>query len=226
MDRSDDEFEAFLRQFRPRKPKALPTHRGSVVTWATAAVIVAAVVATTRYGSWGSAVNDSNRAPVSAPAGGTTPAGRMTESGPRNEPRTTPNRTPDANTRSPRLSPLGTLKQPVSPAPSNGPVSAANGVAARRVRVGAAVRAPLKVFDVRPMYPEDAQAAGISGVVILGIVIGEDGSVIDTEVLRSIPELDQAAIDAVNQWLFEPTLLNGEPVEVEMSVTVQFTLAG
>ena len=82
------------------------------------------------------------------------------------------------------------------------------------------------MFDVRPVYPEDAQAAGISGIVILGIVIGEDGSVIDTEVLRSIPELDQAAIDAVNQWLFEPTLLNGEPVEVEMSVTVQFTLSG
>ena len=47
---------------------------------------------------------------------------------------------------------------------------------------------------------------------------------IETEVLRSIPELDQAAIDAVSQWQFEPTLFNGEPVEVEMNVTINFTL--
>jgi protein TonB len=80
------------------------------------------------------------------------------------------------------------------------------------------------LVDVRPVYPEGAQTAGIDGVVILAIVIGEDGSVIETEVLSSIPELDQAAIDAVSQWLFETTLLNGEPVEIEMVVTVNFTL--
>jgi protein TonB len=79
--------------------------------------------------------------------------------------------------------------------------------------------------DVRPEYPEEARAARIEGVVILGIVIGEDGSVIDSTVLRSIPALDQAALEAVSQWEFEPTLLNGEPVEIEMTVTVNFTLA-
>jgi periplasmic protein TonB len=55
-------------------------------------------------------------------------------------------------------------------------------------------------------------------------VIGEDGTVIGTSVLRSIPALDQAAVDAVRQWVFEPTVLNGEPVEIEMAVTINFTL--
>lgn len=86
------------------------------------------------------------------------------------------------------------------------------------------IKPPIKVVDVRPEYPEGAQAAGIEGLVILDIVIAEDGSVLETQVLRSIPELDQAAIDAVSQWQFETTLLNGEPVEVEMTVTVNFTL--
>jgi protein TonB len=90
--------------------------------------------------------------------------------------------------------------------------------------VGGAVRPPKKLVDVKPVYPEDARTAKIEGVVILGIVIGEDGSVLDTTVLRSIPALDQAAVDAVSQWVFEPTLLNGEPVEIEMTVTVNFTL--
>lgn len=116
------------------------------------------------------------------------------------------------------------LAEPVAP-PPNGVVSAASAAQARRIKVGGAIKPPVKVFDVRPEYPEDAQEAGIQGTVVLGIVIGGDGSVLDTEVLRSIPELDQAAIDAVKQWQFEPTLLNGEPVEVEMSVTIQFTLS-
>jgi protein TonB len=60
--------------------------------------------------------------------------------------------------------------------------------------------------------------------VVLQIAIGEDGSVIEALVLRSIPMLDQAAIDAVIQWVYQPTLLNGMPVEVEMTVTINFTL--
>jgi protein TonB len=62
------------------------------------------------------------------------------------------------------------------------------------------------------------------GVVITGLVIGEDGTVQDARILRSIPLLDQAAIDAVRQWEFMPTLLNGSPVPVLMTATVQFTL--
>lgn len=118
------------------------------------------------------------------------------------------------------------VRQPASPL-SNGAVGATSDASARRIKVGGTVRPPTKVLDVRPEYPVDAQEAGVQGTVILGIVIREDGSVSETEVqvLRSIPELDQAAIDAVSQWQFEPTLLNGEPVEVEMSVTIQFTLS-
>ena len=114
---------------------------------------------------------------------------------------------------------------PMESRPSlNGPVTSTSVAVNRRLKVGGSVRPPKKLVDVKPAYPEDARAAKIEGVVILGIVIGEDGSVLDTTVLRSIPALDQAAVDAVSQWVFEPTLLNGEPVEIEMSVTVNFTL--
>jgi TonB family protein len=105
----------------------------------------------------------------------------------------------------------------------DGPVTVTR-VAVRRLKVGGSVRPPKKLVDVRPEYPEEARAARVEGVVILGIVIGEDGSVIDSTVLRSIPALDQAALEAVSQWEFEPTLLNGEPVEIEMAVTVNFRL--
>ena len=74
------------------------------------------------------------------------------------------------------------------------------------------------------IYPEDAKVAGIEGVVVMRITIGEDGSVINVVVVRSIPMLDQAAIESVLQWQYEPTLLNGVPVEIEMNATVNFTL--
>ena len=79
-------------------------------------------------------------------------------------------------------------------------------------------------MNVNSIYPPDARAAKVQGVVILLATIGKDGSVTNVRVLRSIPELDQAAIDAVLQWQYEPTLLNGEPVEVQMNVTINFTL--
>jgi protein TonB len=92
------------------------------------------------------------------------------------------------------------------------------------VRVGGNIRAPAKVTDVRPVYPVEAQSAKIQGVVIIEAVIGEDGRVAQGCVLRSIPLLDVAALDAVKQWEFTPTLLNGAPVPVIMTVTVNFTL--
>jgi TonB family protein len=93
-----------------------------------------------------------------------------------------------------------------------------------RVRVGGAIKPPIRLVNVNPVYPEEARAARVEGVVVLQIVIGEDGSVIEAVVLRSIPMLDQAAIDAVLQWVYQTTLLNGVPVEVEMNVTINFTL--
>ncbi len=92
------------------------------------------------------------------------------------------------------------------------------------VRVGGNIKPPTKIRDVRPIYPADAQAAGVTGVVIIEATIDPAGRVSDAKVLRSIPILDQAAIDAVRQWEFEPTLLNGAPVPVIMTVTVNFTL--
>jgi protein TonB len=119
----------------------------------------------------------------------------------------------------------GTVVRMESATPSlNGPITVTSVAVTRRLKVGGSVRAPKKVMDVKPEYPDDARAAKIEGVVILGIVIGEDGSVIGTNVLRSIPALDQAAVDAVRQWVFEPTVLNGEPVEIEMAITINFTL--
>jgi TonB family protein len=91
------------------------------------------------------------------------------------------------------------------------------------VRVGGSIRQPMKIVDAKPVYPETARQAGISGVVILEIVIDTDGSVKQARVLRSIPLLDTAAVDTVKQWRYEPTQLNGNPVPVIMTVTVNFT---
>ena len=90
------------------------------------------------------------------------------------------------------------------------------------VRVGGNIRPPDRLVYVPAVYPEQARAADIRGVVILEIVIGPDGSVSDAKVLRSIPLLDQPALDAARQWRYAPTLLNGNPVPVIMTVTVSF----
>ena len=105
------------------------------------------------------------------------------------------------------------IADPIPPPPAPSPV-----------RVGGNIRPPRKVTDVAPVYPAIARAAGVEGVVILEAVIGEDGAVRDVRVLRSIPLLDAAAVEAVRQWRFTPTLLNGEPVPVVMTITVAFRL--
>ena len=92
------------------------------------------------------------------------------------------------------------------------------------VRVGGEIKEPTKIKHVPPVYPELAQQARIQGVVILEAVIGEDGAVREARVLRPAPMLDDAALDAVLQWKYTPTLLNGQPVPVIMTVTVTFTL--
>jgi TonB family protein len=90
------------------------------------------------------------------------------------------------------------------------------------VRVGGNIRTPRKIADAAPVMPPGAAQANIRGVVILEIVVGADGAVRDARILRSIPPLDQAALDAVRQWRYEPTLLNGTAVPVIMTVTVNF----
>jgi protein TonB len=92
------------------------------------------------------------------------------------------------------------------------------------VRVGGAIQPPTKIRDVAPIYPPIAQSAGVFGIVIISATIGTDGAVVDTAVLKAHPLLAQAALDAVQQWRFTPTRLNGEPVPVVMTVTVNFQL--
>ena len=92
------------------------------------------------------------------------------------------------------------------------------------MRVGGNIKPPQKVKHVNPVYPPIAQSARVQGIVIIEATIGPNGSVQDARVLRSIPLLDASALEAVKQWTFTPTLLNGVPVPVIMTVTVQFTL--
>ena len=94
----------------------------------------------------------------------------------------------------------------------------------KALRVGGNIKPPIKLKDVRPVYPQDAQQARIQGVVVIELRIDEEGRVSDAEILRSVPELDQSAIDAVRQWEFQPTLMNGAAIPVIMVATVQFTL--
>jgi TonB family protein len=92
------------------------------------------------------------------------------------------------------------------------------------VRVGGNVKVPIKIRDVKPVYPADAQAARVQGVVIVEVRIEPDGTVSNARILRSVSMLDQAALEAVLQWQFVPTLLNGQAVPVIMTCTVNFTL--
>jgi TonB family protein len=92
------------------------------------------------------------------------------------------------------------------------------------LRIGGAIREPRKMKHVNPIYPVEAQDARVQGVVILELSLDQDGRVSDARVVRPVPMLDDAALDAVLQWEFEPTMLNGQPVPVIMTVTVNFTL--
>ena len=95
----------------------------------------------------------------------------------------------------------------------------------RRLRVGGDVKAPIKLTHVNPVYPEEAKSQKAAGTVILEAVIATDGSVGAVEVLRGVHVLlDEAAIRAVRQWKYVPTELNGEPVELLITVTVAFTV--
>jgi protein TonB len=92
------------------------------------------------------------------------------------------------------------------------------------IRVGGKIPQPTKIRNVLPVYPQIAQSARVQGTVILEATIDRHGRIADVEVLRSIPLLDQAALDAVRQWEYEPTRLNGVAVPVIVTVTVNFSL--
>ena len=113
---------------------------------------------------------------------------------------------------------------PPPPPPPPPPAALVEGQAP--LRVGGNIKPPVKVRDVKPIYPAEAQAAGVQGVVILEVTIDTAGNIFEGRVLRGQPLLDQAALDAVKQWQFQPTMLNNELVPVIMTVTVNFTLGG
>jgi protein TonB len=93
------------------------------------------------------------------------------------------------------------------------------------LRVGGSIREPRKVVDAPVAYPEIARQARVEGLVILEATIDERGLVTDARVLRSEPLLDGAALAAVRQWRYTPTLLNGVPVRVLMTITFNFKLS-
>jgi TonB family protein len=93
------------------------------------------------------------------------------------------------------------------------------------VRVGGDVKEPKKIKDVKPIYPDIALANRVQGIVILEVIITYDGTVREARVLRPVELLSEAAVEAVRQWQFTPTLLNNQSVEVVMTVTVNFTLS-
>jgi TonB family protein len=92
------------------------------------------------------------------------------------------------------------------------------------VKAEGAIKPPKLLKEVRAVYPEAARAAGVEGVVILSVKTDETGQVADTMVLRSIPLLDQAAIDAVRQWVYEPFVKDGKAQPVVFTVSVRFQL--
>jgi TonB family protein len=92
------------------------------------------------------------------------------------------------------------------------------------IRVGGSIKEPRKTRDVPPVYPMIAQQARVQGYVIIEAVIGIDGRVKEATVLGGQAMLQEAALEAVKQWEYTPTLLNGVPVEVIMNVTVSFKL--
>ena len=209
-DEQDVEFEAFLRQFQPRTPPALKVRRVTLTKLAIAAVVLLAFAIPFRLSREKPAVQNSPGAvdvalapkpadavKTVAPAGGASKMASPSTAG-------APARTAAAGSPRPGV------------AAQYGPIRVGD--------VGVDIRPPTRIFNVNAIYPEEAKAAGIQGVVVMLITIGEDGSVTNAVVVRSVPMLDEAAIESVLQWQYQPTLLNGMPVEVEMFVTVSFTL--
>jgi len=96
----------------------------------------------------------------------------------------------------------------------------------QRIRVGGQVEAAKLIYKPTPQYPPLAKMARIQGTVRLEAVIAKDGTIQDLKVLSGHPLLVKAALDAVKQWRYQPTLLNGQPVEVVTEIDVNFTLAG
>jgi periplasmic protein TonB len=94
-----------------------------------------------------------------------------------------------------------------------------------RVRVSQGVMQGMVISKVQPVYPADAKAARIQGSVVIAAIIGKDGNIQSERLMSGHPLLAPAAMDAVRQWKYRPYLLNGQAMEVDTQVTVNFTLS-
>ena len=95
----------------------------------------------------------------------------------------------------------------------------------KRMRIASQVAEANLIHDVAPQYPPEAGRERIEGTVVLLAVIGKDGAVREVRVKSGLPLLAQAAIDAVKQWRYKPYLMNGEPIEVDSQITINFNLS-
>ncbi len=95
-----------------------------------------------------------------------------------------------------------------------------------RIKVGGNVQSASLIRQVQPVYPPIAKTAHVSGTVILHAIIAKDGSIQELQYISGPALLMKAAMDAVHEWRYKPTMLNGEPVEVDTTVQVVFTLGG
>jgi len=204
QEEQDAGFEAFLRQFQPRTPPALRGgRRVPLMKLAIAAGFILAIALPLQF------ARDTAKPDPAQPVDSGLPQ-------------------PPVDGAQPADARKNVASPSIAGVPTRTIVAGGRrpGVAAQYgpLRVGGDVKSPKRIFNVNAIYPEEAKAAGIEGAVVMRITIGEDGSVTNVVVLRSIPMLDDAAIESVLQWRYEPTLLNGVPVEVEMNATVTFTL--
>jgi protein TonB len=118
--------------------------------------------------------------------------------------------------------PLPVVRQPESHATNTHPTEAPKPIP--RIRVSSTLQAAQLIFSVKPAYPQLAKTAGVYGTVEIEAVIGVDGHLAEIRVKRGHPLLIGAAVDAVKQWIYKPTYLNGDPVEVSTTILVNFIL--
>jgi protein TonB len=125
-----------------------------------------------------------------------------------------------------RRGPAAPVPAPPAPAPAVGQIAATiTAPGPQSIRVGGNVQAMNLIKKVTPLYPPEAKAAGIQGTVRFTATIGQDGSIINLQLVSGHPLLAASAQDAVKQWMYKPTLLNGNPVEVVTQIDVNYTLS-
>ena len=114
---------------------------------------------------------------------------------------------------------------PPPPPPGDMPESFKNTIdRLHPIRLGETIPPPVKIKDVRPVYPKDAMDAKIQGTVEIEAIVDGSGRVADSRVISGVPELNDAALKAVSDWEFRPTLLNGQPTPILITCTITFTL--